>query len=88
MPVADVREGDLTMFVAVLIEHQFEPGRWLCCRRNKHGWTTVETDHPTWESAEAARKRLQATFDVPVCPVDPNAPRQLVLGFYTDEDAA
>lgn len=77
-------------WVAVVVECPFEAGRWLMCRRNKHGWETVESDHPTQESAELARRKRQAEFDFQNArpPVDSSEPRQLVLGFYTDEDAA
>lgn len=76
-------------FVAVVLADEFTAGRWLLCRRNRHGWTTVVEDCPTEASAEDGRRRLQAEYDFAAArpPVDPDAPRQLVLGFYTDEDA-
>lgn len=76
--------------LATIMESQFEPGRWLCCRKSPWSLTTVVSDHRTEASAEAARRELQAQFDREASrkPVDPDEPRQLVLGFYTDEDAA
>lgn len=76
--------------VAVVIEPEFPGSRWLVCRRTVHGWTTVESDHCDGVSAERERKKLQAQFDRAVCsaPFDPDRPQQMVLGFYTDEDAA
>ncbi len=73
------------MQVAVVIPSEFQPGRFLLCRRNQWGWTTVVEDHPTEATAEQARKRLQAEFDRAVTAVDPNQPRQMVLGFYGPE---
>lgn len=73
------------MQVAVVIPSEFERGRFLLCRRNQWGWTTVVEDHPTEATAEQARRRLQAQFDMQHKPADPNEPRQLVLGFYGPE---
>lgn len=70
------------MQVAIVIPSEFEAGRWLLCRRNSVGWTTVVSDHCTQSSAEQERRKLQAAFDAAGKPVDPDAPRQLVLGFY------
>ena len=78
-------------FAAVVIEHEFEPGRWLACRRADNGWTTVEIDCPTREAAEAECRRLQRGYDYATANVKPTVPgemRQIPLGFYTDEDAA
>jgi hypothetical protein len=79
----------MTQWLATVIQSPFEAGRWLCCRKNRWTMTTVVSDHLTEASAEAARRELQACFDREAvrAPVDPNEPRQLVLGFYTDEDA-
>lgn len=76
--------------LAVVIPSQFEHGRWLLCRRNRWGWTTVVSDHCDQASAERERRRLQAEFDAQAsrAAYDPNRPQQMVLGFYTDQDAA
>lgn len=76
--------------VAVVIAPEFLGSRWLVCRRTAHGWTTVVSDHRDAVSAERERKKLQAQFDQVACraPFDPDRPQQMVLGFYTDADAA
>ena len=78
------------MFVAVVLPNSFAPNRWLLCRRNRQGWTTVVSDHGDEVSAERERRKLQQQFDdVANRPAfDPNKTQQMVLGFYTDEDAA
>jgi hypothetical protein len=51
---------------------------------------TAVSDHCDLASAERERRKLQAKFDDEAnrTPFDPNKPQQMVLGFYTDEDAA
>lgn len=75
------------MMVAVVIPDAFQEGRWLLCRRNAQGWTTAISSHCERTSAERERIRLQAKFDFEANrpPVDPDQPRQLVIGFYSDE---
>lgn len=75
------------MHLAVVIEDQFTEGRWLLCRKTKHGLTTVVSDHCDPVSAERERRRLQGQYDFESDkpPVDPDQPRQLVLGFYGPE---
>lgn len=78
------------MMAAVVIPSQFEEGRFLVCRRTQHGLTTVVSSHCEPASAERERRKLQAQYDAEAsrAPFDPNRPPQLVLGFYTDADAA
>jgi hypothetical protein len=80
----------MKQFLAVVIESPFEEGRYLLCRRMEHGMTTVVSDHRDPGSTEQERVKLQREYDfMETRPAaDPDEPRQLVLGFYTDEDAA
>jgi hypothetical protein len=66
-------------------------GRFLVCRVNLHGERTAGRDHLLEQSALQEARELDAEFaaaERAIRPLDPDAPRQLVLGFYTDEDAA
>lgn len=78
------------MMVAVVIPDPFQDGRFLLCMKNQFGWTTAVSSHGDEASAERERRKLQAQFDLEAArpPFDPDQPAQLVLGFYTDEDAA
>ena len=75
------------MMVAVVIPDPFQPGRWVLCRRNRLGWTTAISSHCDQQSAERERMRLQSQFDFEANrpPINPDQPRQLVMGFYSDD---
>ncbi len=77
----------MTQFVAAVIPDPFFEGRWLLCRSSKFSMTTVVSSHCEPVSAERERRRLQAQFDFDAAkpPVDPDQPRQLVMGFYGPE---
>lgn len=74
-------------FVATVIPSPFEEGRFVLCRQSAFTMRTVVSDHCNAVSAERERKKLQAKFDFEAekRPVDPDQPRQLVLGFCGPE---
>ena len=70
------------------LENPFEPGRWVACRSITNGtWLTAVSSHNSRESAEREVHRLRAQYEAAINtkPFDPNAPQQMVLGFYSDE---
>lgn len=79
----------MTRLVAIVIPDEFQPGRWLVCRRAHGGWATAVSSHLTESSADSERKTLQRQYDLGQHePLPEGALRQIPLGFYTDEDAA
>jgi len=75
--------------LAVIMEHEFHPGRWLVCRRAPGAMPTVEVECLSLAAAEDARRRLQSEYDMgETAPILPGEMRQIALGFYTDADAA
>jgi len=82
----------MTQLCAIVLPDPFTEGRFVLCRHVKGGYDTAVESHPCAESAERERKKLQARYDAQAerphaTPLDAWAPRQLVLGFYTDADA-
>ena len=74
-------------WLAVLLDDPLTDGRFVLCRRDRRGWTTAECSFGVRWVAEREQRRLQARFDFEAArpPVDPDAPRQLILGFYGPE---
>lgn len=79
------------MFQAVVLPDPEGGGRWCTCRYHPAVGATAEVSYLNRATAERARSKLQAVFDeatqAPTPSIDPWEPRQLALGFYTDEDA-
>lgn len=80
------------MFTAVALPDPEGRGRWCTCRYSPAVGATAEVSYPTRALAAAALPELQAQFDQEAAATkapssDPWEPRQIVFGFYTDEDA-